>query len=168
MLASENDAELLFAQEKASMIITTYFNLNYFKECKFPFDIAPLPTSGQYKTLLLNIGIGINRFSELKEEAANFAEYLTSHAGQLTIRQHTYSLPSVKTIAESDEYRSKDLSIPSRYMMFREIFPTFNYYTALNVTPHEFDRIRKELRLFWANLETVEQFCDRMDEILSE
>ncbi|MDF2671485.1 MAG: GntR family transcriptional regulator [Paenibacillus sp.] len=166
MLESENDAELLFRQEKASMIITTYFNLNYFKDCDFPIDIAPLPSSGQYKTLLLNIGIAVSQFSTLKGEAVKFADYLISHAGQLAIRQHTYSLPSVKAIAESDGYKSEYLTLPSRFMMFREIFPTFNYYTELNLTPSEFNMIRKELRLFWANLETVEQFCDRMDQLL--
>lgn len=161
LLQSENDAEYLFKQGKASMIMTTYFNLNRLKDCQFAFDIAPLPTNNQFKTLLLNIGVAVSKQSKVKEAAIELANYLAGPEAQAIIREQTFSLPSLKKVSEPANSPLTDRV--SRYHVYREIIPTFHYYTAMDIRPIEFNRIRKELRLFWSGLETLEQFCERME-----
>lgn len=164
LLDSENDAELLFKEEKASMIMTTYYNLNLLHDCDFPFDIAPLPYSDQFKTLLLNIGAAVNKRSKVKDEALAFLQYLSGETGQRLLGRHAYSLPSSKTAAEAESDRHTQQV--SRFKLFREIIPSFETYEALNMRPSEFDLFRRELKLYWAKLESLEQFRQRIQPLL--
>ncbi|WP_127580429.1 extracellular solute-binding protein [Paenibacillus koleovorans] len=155
LLEGENDAELLFKQQKASMIMTTYFNLNGLQDCDFPFDVAPIPTSGAFKTLLVNIGVGLNRHSHHKDEARDFIDFLTGPVGQQLIANDTFSLPALKPAAEGRS--AGHASGISRFAMYREIVPTFRYYTELGLTPRQFLKMRGDLKLYWAGLESMEQ-----------
>ena len=96
VLLSENDfgVERLFAQQKVSVMMTSYFNLNRMRAADFKFDVAPLPYVHTPKTLLLTIGLALNRRSKQKKGGRAFIEFVTSYESQLHIRKHTYSIPA--------------------------------------------------------------------------
>ena len=52
---NDDDAEMLFCQQKVSMILTSYFCLNKIKDVDFSYDISPLPYLGTPRTLVIAI-----------------------------------------------------------------------------------------------------------------
>lgn len=159
------DAEKLFLLGKVSVIMTSYFNLNFLRRSKLRFNIAPLPHFGEPRTLLMSIGLAVNRKSKQKEAAMKLIDFLTSYPEQLSIRRNTYSLPALKMAAEwvGDEegYR------PSRFSLFREIVPAFRYLTDLNVSMQQLWTIQNEVGVYWAGLENERIFCDRLEKMLA-
>ncbi|GLI08016.1 hypothetical protein YDYSG_40460 [Paenibacillus tyrfis] len=159
------ESELLLAKGKASMIMTSYFYLNYLLGERLSFDIAPVPHLGTPMTMLLNIGLAINRQSRVKAAAAKLVEFLTGYKAQLFVRQNTYSLPARKYAAEwvGEEKRY----LPSRFSLFRETIPGFRYFTDLEISARELSVINQELKMYWAGLETEEAMCSQIEECLA-
>ena len=156
----DSDTELLFLQEKVSIIITTYYGLNTIASAKFRFDVAPLPSFRLAKTMMTAIGLAVNRESKSKEAALKLVQYLTSHEAQLEIRRNTLTIPSHKQAAE---WQGKETMYrPSRFFMYREIAPTFAYISDLGLKLDELVRLKDELKLYWSNLETREQLEERL------
>ena len=149
---SENDldVELLFLDQKVSMILTSYFTLNLFKEAGFEYDISPLPYLRTPKTLLVNIGLAVNKNSKHKEAAKTFIDFLLSYEVQQSIRQNTLSLPSLKRAAEWSG--QEVMNSPSRYNIYRETFPTYAYHTDLNITYSDFQEKLQKLKLYLSKM----------------
>jgi len=149
---SDFDTEQLFFEEKTSMIITTYFSLNNLKDVPFEYNISPVPFSNLPFTLLLNIGLAINHKSTQKEAAQLLVDFLTSKETQENIRETTLTIPSMKEVAELDLDGEKQE--PTRFQMFREIIPSFRYYTDMNVESNHLRTMTQYLKLYWSNMET--------------
>lgn len=162
---SDTDAEQLFAEQNVSMILASYFSLNEMKEHLIQYDIAPLPYFSDARTLLLAIGFAVNKTSLKRDIAKQFVEYMTSEEAQDTIRRETLSLPSMKKVAEMSG--GERVFHPSRYSLFREIIPTYRWYTDLGVRFHELREMKNELRLYWSGLTNEELFCKRLRAKLS-
>lgn len=159
------ESELLLAKGKASMIMTSYFYLNYLLGERLSFDIAPVPHFGTPMTMLLNTGFAVNRQSQVKDAAVKLVEFLTSNKAQLFVRQNTYSLPARKSAAEwvGEEKRY----LPSRFSLFRETIPGFRYFTDLAISARELSEINQELKMYWAGLETEEVLCSHIEDRLT-
>ncbi|RTE11698.1 extracellular solute-binding protein [Paenibacillus whitsoniae] len=155
------ESELLLAKGKASIIMTSYFYLNYLLGERLSFDIAPVPHLGTPITMLLNTGLAVNRQSQVKDAAVKLVEFLTGYQAQLFVRQHTYTLPARKAAAEwvGDEKRYR----PSRFSLFRETIPGFRYFTDLAIGASELADINQELKMYWAGLETEEALCAQIE-----
>lgn len=156
-------AENLFMKEKASIIMTTYFNLNYLLNSHIPFEIAPLPSIKQPCTLLLTLGLSVLNTSPRKEIAQRFVNYLTQYESQLYIRQHSMSIPAhqlaAEWVGESKIYQ------PKRFFMYREIIPSFQYYSQLGMTPRHLMSLRNELSYFWSGLSDGSDLLEALKEI---
>ncbi|MNH99659.1 hypothetical protein D3C73_524380 [compost metagenome] len=155
------ESERLLAQGKVSIIMTSYFYLNYLLGENVSFDIAPVPHLGTPLTMLLNIGLAVNRHSQMKEAAVKLVDFLTSHKAQLFIRQQTYSLPALKSASAWSGH--EELYRPSRFSLFRETIPSFRYFSDLGISPNELKTINQESKLYWAGLETEEELCSRIE-----
>lgn len=161
---SENDAdsETLFVQEKVSIIMATYFSLNWIKDAGFQFDVAPLPYLNQAKTLLLNIGLAVNKHSKYKDAALKLSNYLLSYEAQLQIRQRTLSIPSHKRAAE---WQGNEIMYrPSRFHMYRDIIPTFSSISELGLPMREIEILKKEVKFYWSKLESKQELCKKLEE----
>ncbi|KKO51078.1 ABC transporter substrate-binding protein [Paenibacillus sp. DMB20] len=158
---SDADAEKLFLQQKAAIIMTTYYGLKYVKDAPFEYDLAPLPYDNSAKTLLLVTGLAINRQSKQKDAAKLLVDFLCSEPSQLFIRRNTLSIPAGKSSAEWTG--PETMYKPPRYNVYREIIPTFGTYGDLDIPIRELDRLRNELKLFWANMEDAESVAGRLE-----
>ncbi|WP_158289336.1 extracellular solute-binding protein [Paenibacillus flagellatus] len=153
---NDHDVDMLFRQQKVSMILTSYFFLNMIEDVDFSYDISPLPYQGTPKTMVIVIGLAVNKHSKHKQAAQTFVDFMLSHETQLKLRQHTLSLPSLKSAAEwNGPVRVKQ---PDRFFIFRETFPTFSYHTALNVTYSELEEIRQNMKLYLSKMEGIQIF----------
>jgi multiple sugar transport system substrate-binding protein len=155
-------SEQLLAKGKVSMIMTSYFYLNYLTGEDVPFDVAPVPHFGSPATMLLNTGLAVNSQTSVKDAAVQLVEFFTSYETQLIIRQQTYSLPALKQAAEWQG--EETMYRPSRFSLFRETIPGFRYFTELGLQASELREINREVKLYWAGLESEQSFCSRMDE----
>lgn len=165
---SENDAdtETLFVQEKVSIIMATYFSLNWIKEAGFEFEVAPLPSHNQAKTLLLNIGLAVNKQAKSKDAAIKLTNYLLSYEVQLQIRQQTLSIPSHKRAAEWQG--EETMYRPSRFHMYRDIIPTFAYISELGLSMQDVVKLKNEVKLYWSKIESKEQLVRRLEKLFNE
>lgn len=161
MLAASNaDAEELFASGKVSMIVSTYLGLNELKGKDIVYDIAPVPTLGQFCTQLVTISIGLNRRSKVKPAANQLMQYLLSEEVQLRIRQRTLSLPANRYAAEWNEDMTGK---PSRYFLFREIIPSFRTIQDLGLESLELMEFQKLFKLYCSGLLTLQEVADQWE-----
>ncbi|TYP76566.1 extracellular solute-binding protein [Paenibacillus methanolicus] len=160
-LTEEEVSERLFVREKASMIVTSYFHMNALRESGLDFDISPLPYSKEARTLLLVIGLALNKNSAAKQAARTLMEFLLSPESQLAIRKHTLSIPSVRSAAE---YRPRKETRPLRYSMYRDIIPTFRYHGDLGLPFRSLIRLNNELLLYWTKMEDADEILRRAEE----
>lgn len=165
MFDQESDAEELFRQGKASMIMTSYFAMNRLRSMKGDWDIAPLPHLRNGKTLLLVIGLIVNRNSSRKEAARKLIDFLTSYPAQLAVRKNTLSIPALKPAAEwtgsDSHYR------PQRFHLYREVAPTFSFYDELGLSNDDIVRMTQQAKMYWSGLCDEQQLCESLERCLS-
>ncbi len=160
------DAETLFQLEKVSMIMTTYFQLNQLQDTSVSYDIAPLPYSHQSRTLLLSIGMAMNKASKSSEAARKFAEFSISYDRQAYIRDHTLSIPTVKQVAE--QRAESVFHRPFRFNMHKEITSTYAHYTDLGLSQHTLNLLGAELKLYFSGLEAPDVFCQKIEDLIDQ
>ncbi|KRE99435.1 hypothetical protein ASG89_28150 [Paenibacillus sp. Soil766] len=160
----DSDCEMYFMQQKASMIVTSYYSLNHLRKAGFDYDIAPLPYSEEARTQLVMIGLALNKNSNHKQAAQALINFLLSDETQLHIRRNTLSLPSAKAFAEWSG--REEMTRPSRFMMYRDIIPTFRLYSDMNVTFRELETMRRIFKLYWARLDDFETVFQRLKDAL--
>lgn len=166
---SDVEAEQLFRSGKITMIMTTYFGLNFFQDAPFRFDIAPLPALHSSLTLNLVIGLAVSKQCAHLEEAKTLVEEFTSFEYQALIRRNTLSIPAMRKAAErgTDDEHPPLPSEPSRFSLYREIIRSFRLHSDMGLTGEVMQRMRSELMLYWAGLSDLEQCCTNLEEIMA-
>lgn len=160
-VAATGESERMLAKGKASMIVTSFFYLNYLQNKPVPFDVAPVPHFGTPKSLLLSMGLAVNRRSKDKRSALRLLEFLTSNQAQTFIRKQTYSLPALKPAAEW--VGEEKIYRPSRFSLFRETIPGFRFFTELGINSGELARLNRDLKLYWAGLDSESAICAQIE-----
>lgn len=153
----------MFRQGKLSIMILSYFILNHLRDSDLDYDIAPVPHFGDALTVLIVIGLAVNRHSKNKEAARKLLDYLVSAKAQLAIRHNTCSLPARITAAEWSGPDNAGVNRPSRFSLFREIIPSYRLITDLNIRRSEYDQLFNELLLYWAGLGDEEAFIRKVE-----
>jgi multiple sugar transport system substrate-binding protein len=159
LLPEQDVSEPLFLREKVSMIVTSYFHMNAFRESGLDFDISPLPYSREARTLLLVIGLAINKNGPAKQAARTLMEFLLSPESQLAIRKHTFSIPSLRSAADQSSGKERH---PLRYPMYRDIIPTFRFHSDLGIPFRSLLVLNHELLFYWAKLEDADTILRRV------
>ncbi|ALC92209.1 ABC transporter substrate-binding protein [Bacillus sp. FJAT-18017] len=164
---SNDLAENLFMRERAGMILTTYYFMNEFRDHKIKWDILPPPKRAKQGTLLLGGGLGVNANSTMKEAAQALISYMISTEAQAMLKQNGCTIPVLRFVAE-DNYLLQPGVHPTHYNAFKDIMPHAVTMRELNVTIKELELIENELHLLWANMETPEDSCKRIDMLLNQ
>ncbi|MBD2865904.1 MULTISPECIES: extracellular solute-binding protein [Paenibacillus] len=164
--ASDTDAEDLFRDGQVSMIMTTYFGLNELRQANVTYDIAPLPQFDSFRTMLVLIGVAVNRQSAHREEALLLADYMSGYETQQHIRKNTMSIPANRRAAE---WRGEESGYrPSRYGMYREIVPSYRTVGDLQLSYLQLSRMQRDVKLYWTGLLNAHDFCRRVEQTLTE
>lgn len=149
---SDADAEELFAQGKVSIILSSYMAMNHLRESDVRFDIAPLPVLHEPATIMMTIGLAVNKRSESAGAARKFADYLLSEEAQSDIRAKTLSIPSLRQAAERTG--AETMYRPPGFMSYLDMVSYMRLFTDLGLTAPQMDAIMKEARLYWAKLQS--------------
>ncbi|MFC5703890.1 extracellular solute-binding protein [Cohnella faecalis] len=169
-LAQGNDETIrLFIDGQVSIILSTYFNLNEFAHLSsLDYDICPLPSlrkGDAQRTLLLTIGTALVRHSNSKEAARRFVDYLSSADAQNLIRERTVSIPARKKSAEMAA--ENGLKRPSRYSMFREMFPSFAYHRDIGLRMQDLRLFTRWLKEHWSDMLDEPALHEKLKELLA-
>ncbi|RKN83757.1 extracellular solute-binding protein [Paenibacillus ginsengarvi] len=166
---NDSDAHALFLNRKVSMILCTYDSLNDFSSAPFVYDIAPIPSLREPKTLLGAIALAIPAHSAKKPEAKLFIDYMLSYQNQMDIRLNTLSIPSLKRAAEwvGDGEADRVLNRPYRFHMYRDIIPSFRFASELRLPTDHLLQMGQELKLYWSQLEDLDTILDQLEQKLS-
>ncbi|WP_251551118.1 extracellular solute-binding protein [Neobacillus muris] len=162
---NDRDAEKLFVEDQASMIVTSYFSLNEIRKHPVEYDIAPLPYIKDPGSLLLIIGLAINKHTKKKEAAKKFVDFMSGESAQEEIRTTTLSIPAMKRVAEKSD--GEVVYKPSRFHLFREIIPTFKLFSDLGLNSKDILKLRNELRIFLSDFMDDKIFLQRLKTKLS-
>jgi multiple sugar transport system substrate-binding protein len=165
---SENsyDVDELFVQGKVSMILTNYLKMNDLKSSEIDFDISPFPHMGEPRSLTHAIGVSVNRSCKEKEAALKLANYLVSPRAQRMIRSQTFSIPTIKEIAEARNEPQTIPNTPSRYFLFKEIAASFRSHNELKLSVREFNALRQLLKKYWSDMIDEEQLIQMFNELM--
>ncbi|MEK3719947.1 extracellular solute-binding protein [Paenibacillus sp. FSL H8-0034] len=163
---SNADAEALFLEGKVSVIMTTYYFLNQLRQSSIPFDISPLPGLQDTSTLLIINGLAVNSRSRDKEAAGLLVDYLGSYETQLIVRRKTLNISAHRHAMEWEGEES--VYRPSRFYMYREIFPTLRLITELGLENAQFRAIQREVMMFLSGLQDRQTMSERLEGILAE
>lgn len=150
---SSDDVNSLFLQGKVSMIVSSYFGMNDFKNTDIDYDVAPLPYLDRPATLQIISGMAISRKAKQKEEARLLAAYFASPRAQQLIRDLTLSIPANKKIAEAPPAPdAAKLNRPPHEAMFRELFPTLKLHRDLGLSVANQHALRVLMKQFWSGM----------------
>lgn len=159
---SENNHDVndLFKQGGVSMILTTYMALNDMNHADIRYDISPMPYLSEPRSLLNIIGMAVSSRSKEKEAAKLLADFISSPEAQRWIRERSLSLPAHKETAEEPVPAEEALNRPSRYFSFRELLFSYRTHRELNLSIHQFKRLRQLLKRYWSGLLSEEELCE--------
>lgn len=162
---SSADVDQMFMDGKISMTLTSYMAMNAWTHEGVEFDVSPVPFISEPRTLLISLGIGVNRASRRKEEGRLLIEFLTSPEAQDTIRRETLSIPAVdypeqEAWAETAQYR------PRRYSLYREMLFSCRSHDDLNLSYSQYPLLIQHLKAYWAGMISDEELCARLEEQL--
>jgi multiple sugar transport system substrate-binding protein len=163
----ERDECSLLLNQKASMVLTTYDRLHMLGDAPFAYDIAPIPYLKESRTLLHVISLGVSKKSKNKQVAQAFIRHILSYESQKKIRDHTLRIPALKQAA-ADDFAETSLysNLPKHYTMYRDIIPTYRYYSDLNMPLEDLIVLYNELKFYWSGMDDLETVLRRLEEKL--
>jgi len=167
MLLSDDDfnVEEMFAEQKISIMMTTYFNLNKLRgENGMSFELAPLPYVHIPKTMLLSIGLAMNKRSRHKQAAMDFTNYVLSYPSQLLVRKRTYSIPALQ--AAADWQGEESIYRPASFHIYNELSDTYADMAELGCNRREKEAMLSVMKMYWADMINKEEAVARLSAIL--
>lgn len=160
-----DDINQMFLDGKLSMVLTSYLGLNEWMRDDLEYDLSPVPFIHEPRTLSIVIAAGIHASSKHKEEAQLLVDFLASRQVQSSIRQKTLSIPAQQDV---DESAGEEVpNFPSRYGLYKEILFSFRNHRDLNLETHEFFKLYKELKAYWADMISEDELWERIKVSLS-
>ncbi|MEF3305787.1 extracellular solute-binding protein [Paenibacillus sp. GYB003] len=163
---SNDDIGRLFETGKVSMMLTSYMSLNELKHSDIRYDISTLPYGREPRTLTVAMAACIRKGSADKRAAKLLVDYLSSVEGQMLIRRQTIGIPAIKPAAEAEV--GEGLNRPSRYDLFRDIWPTMRFHRDLNLTSEGLGKLWGLLKTYWSHLIDDETLCAQVRDQLSD
>lgn len=165
---SENDKEInrLFLEGKISMILASYTQMNDFVDAGLHYDVSPVPSDYDPATLLISIGVCVNRQSIHKEAAMQLVRYMASGQAQEMLQSRTLAVPSYRPLIERPTVSV--VKKPDRHALFRELMFTFRTHKDLHFSYGLGQELLRCIKEYWADMIDEQQLCDWMFQTIRE
>jgi multiple sugar transport system substrate-binding protein len=158
-------AENLFKKSHTAMIMSTYYFMNEFRGTGVKWDVLPLPGNQDKATILLGGALGINKYGDKIKVAQSLLEFMVGTEAQTLLKRHGCTIPARRTIAEDDQLLNLDIH-PVHYNAFKDVMPYANSLQGMSLTNDHLHILNNELHVLWANMETPESACNRINKLL--
>ncbi|HZG75634.1 MAG TPA: ABC transporter substrate-binding protein, partial [Paenibacillus sp.] len=162
---SDADVERWFREERASIVLTTFFGLNRLAQSSFEYGVAPLPALRSDDTLLLVTGLAVNRSSAHADDADSLVRYLCGRDVQADIRRNTLLLPAHPETLHDETGLNGNR--PFGEPAFQDMWERYRLYSDLNLSTSVIEAIREELKAYWSRLEDEAEASERLESLLS-
>ena len=106
--AAAAPAEDRFAQGELAMLIDSRRAVPAMRKAGLAFDVAPLPKGGAEATLLASDAYCVSKRAKNRELAHAFAQYAVGAEGGKVLAESGRTVPSLKSLAESDAFLAPD------------------------------------------------------------
>lgn len=162
------EAAKLFAEGKLSMTLSSYMHFHMWagEDAEPEYDISPLPLLDTPRTLVIALGVGVNRHTRYPEEARLFADFLTSRSEQQWLRDRSYGIPAMQSLDPNSPH--KEVKQPARYELYREMMFSYCAHTDLQFPISGMSRLFAPVKHYVSNLIDEEECCARIEQILAE
>lgn len=162
-------AETLFKKGRVAMIMSTYYFMNEFRgsDSHVLWDVAPLPGRTEQGTLLVCGALAINKHGDKTKVAESFVEFMIGSEAQSLLKRHGCTIPVRRTIAENDGLLDPAIH-PANYNAFKAMIPFTQSLQGLGITAEQLYVLNTELHELWANMETPESACKRVNVLLEQ
>jgi multiple sugar transport system substrate-binding protein len=153
-----SSATRFFANGRIAMTLSSYLEMNGFRDAPFKWEIALPMCRKSADTILISYGFAIHRGCTCPEAAIELVKFMVSPDAQRYLKQNSSSLPARRSIAE-DANLEQPFIHPQGYGLFKEVLP---HVKPVNVLDEGLLTIlQEELDLAWSNLEKPEVGCAR-------
>lgn len=160
-------AETVFKKMRAAMVMSTYYFMNEFRGIDLKWDVLPLPGNTDKGTLLVAGALAVNKFGDKVKVAESLAEFMLGTEAQSLLKRHGCTIPVRRQIAMDN--RLLDLSIhPANYNAFAEVMPYAQTMQSLHLSADQLGVLHSELHVLWANMESPEPACIRVNDLLEQ
>lgn len=126
------DSESRFIAGTTAMFLNSRRATPTFREITaFKWDVAPLPDGQTSASILHSDGYCLSKASTHKEAAWTFIEFANSPEGQKIIASTGRTVPSLKSVAESDAFLDPSQA-PSRSHVFIDVIPILRTFPLVS------------------------------------
>jgi multiple sugar transport system substrate-binding protein len=115
----------LFQRGSAAMCTYGRWKCMDFKHIKdFEWDVAPIPHRKKRVSMLFTVSYAIAQGSQHKQEAWELIKFLTGPEGQLATAESGHAIPSMRSVAMSDNFlKAPVIPRPINAMVFLDAIP---------------------------------------------
>jgi multiple sugar transport system substrate-binding protein len=129
------DDESRFANGRLAMLLSSRRSTPTFRTIKdFDWDVAPLPVFEQPAGILHSDAYCMSKASEAKDEAWRFVEFANSPEGQRIVAETGRTVPSLKSVANSDAFLDPAAK-PNSSHVFLDGIPTIRRVPTISTWP---------------------------------
>lgn len=152
----------LFAGKRASLYWNGYWNNATFKKAGVQYDVMPFPKGSAGRAQLLTGSIfGISAGSKNPQQAWNLLKYVNSKEGQTLLAQLGTLLPSRKSLAQGDVFKSvtppKSNSVYLDEIQYAKLLPMHPRYPEMEAA------IGREMDLVFAGRKSAADAAREMN-----
>ncbi|WP_240041018.1 extracellular solute-binding protein [Paenibacillus ginsengarvi] len=156
-------AEHIFKRKRCAMILSTYYFMNEFRGLDLRWDVLPVPKKREKATLLLCGALSINKYSDKIKVAQSFIDFFVGEEAQTLLKRAGCTIPALKSVAQDNSLLDPDIH-PEHYNTFIDAVNHSYSHRELGVTNEDNTIALEELHTLWANMDTAEDVCRRIEE----
>ncbi|WP_245954799.1 extracellular solute-binding protein [Paenibacillus flagellatus] len=156
-------AEHMFKKKRCAMILSTYYFMNEFRGMDLRWDVLPVPANRRKATLLIGGSLGINKYSDKIKVAQSFIDYMVGEEAQTMLKKAGCTIPVLRSVAEDNSLLDPNIH-PDHYNSFIDALHHSYSLQELGMTNEIISIMYDELIALWANMETSETVCRRIEE----
>lgn len=156
-------AEHMFKRERCAMMLSTYYFMNEFRQPNVHWDVLPVPRNREKATLLLGGSLGINPYSNKIKVAQSFIDFFVGEEAQTMLKKAGTTIPVLRSVAEDNSLLDPDIH-PEHYNYFVDALNHSYSLREIGVTNADISIMYDELHTLWANMDTPEDVCRRIEQ----
>jgi multiple sugar transport system substrate-binding protein len=150
-------AQTFFKEQRAAMLLSSYYTLSYFQNEDFDIAISAPPQGIQKVNGLIADAFGVSKQTKHFKAAHKFINFILSDKAQSLIKKRGIAIPAIKAIAES-QHDLPGWIPPDEYFKFKSMLQNSRKIIDISDTRllapfwHQLDKV-------WANIESPAVAC---------
>jgi multiple sugar transport system substrate-binding protein len=128
----------------------------YREACRFDWDVAPLPVGKSAATVLHSDGFFMAKASANKPAAWAFIEYANSVTGQTTLARTGRTVPSRRSVANSQAFLASSFR-PRSSKVFLDVIPTIRPLPVIASWPDIESKVSDDLERAFHGAQTLDE-----------